>query len=163
MRRVTVNNNPVTSALFWGYSAELIAHWCRVSLSTARAYKHGQAKPSPRSIRLFDLHQDRQIIPAEWGRGWALTASSIVTPEGIEIPRTWLRGYQQLIEWAHCVAQTRGLSAEYQRRLAALAEPCEGPARSDTPPASARHLHRANRFSQPSSQTYWQRYRMIAA
>jgi hypothetical protein len=109
-----------TPALFYSYSAAVIARWCGVSHRTALAYKRGERMPSRSVVRLFILHRDRRVFPAAWGRGWALTETAIIDPEGNEVPATWVRGYFLLLQWARGVAQERGLSREYEELLTAI-------------------------------------------
>lgn len=118
MRR-SVCSEPVP-LLFDGYSAATLVRWCGVSRRTALAYKRGSRVPSVQTVRLFVLHRDRRVLTPEWERGWVVTSTGIVDPEGKELPRAWVRGYFLLLQWARSLSRERGLSAEYERRLAAV-------------------------------------------
>jgi hypothetical protein len=109
-----------TPALFYGYNAVDIALWCGVSRRVALAYKRGERRPSRAAVRLFVLHRDRRVLTPEWERGWVVTPTAIVDPEGNTVPRTWIRGYFLLLQWAHSIAVDRGLVREYRRRLGAI-------------------------------------------
>jgi hypothetical protein len=96
-----------TPAIFYGVPAELIAQWCSVSMSTAYAYKSGRTKPGKQARALFKLHQERRVLTAEWD-GWLVKPDGIVDPEGNETNRNLLRGYAQILAWAHDLAQRSG-------------------------------------------------------
>jgi hypothetical protein len=106
--------------LFYGYGAAEIAHWCGISYRTALAYKRGSRKPSASVARLFVLHRDGQVVPVEWGRGWLLSRTKVVTPEAVELPVSWLRNYQLLVQWARRVACDHGLRDEFDVRLSRI-------------------------------------------
>ena len=103
-----------TPALFYGYSAELIAEWCVVKLSTAYAYKSGRLKPGASVVKLLRLHAGRQVLTAEW-QGWIVKPDCVVTPEGFEIRRTELRGLREMFAWAHSLAQRSGDPRDLER------------------------------------------------
>ena len=84
--------------MFYGYPAQLIAEWCCVALSTAFAYKSGRLKPSKPAAKLFRLHRDRMVLTPEW-KGWFVTGSAIVDPEGNEMPRNLVRNYYLMLQY----------------------------------------------------------------
>lgn len=104
-----------TPLLFYSFSAEQIAAWCGVSRRTALAYKRGLRRPSPQAVRLFVLHRDGRVLPDSWGRGWALTETSVVDPERHELPITWIRGYFLLMQWARSQARDLGVLRDFER------------------------------------------------
>jgi len=103
-----------TPALFYGYPAEVISKWCCVSLSTARAYKCGVKKPGKAVQELMRLHSERHVLTAEW-EGWLVKSDAIVDPEGNETSRNLLRGYAQILAWAHDLAQRSGDEHDVER------------------------------------------------
>ncbi|MGE0031673.1 MAG: hypothetical protein AB7T20_11185 [Steroidobacteraceae bacterium] len=53
-------------SVFYGYSAALIAEWCRVTLQTAQLLKKGMRKPSPTAVALFQLCADGRGLTPEF-------------------------------------------------------------------------------------------------
>ena len=104
--------------IFYGYPAELVAHWCGVSVATARLYKRGKRKPSRTVTRLFLLHRERQVLGPEW-RGWIVKADGIVDPDGNEIPRNLLHNFFLVMQLARRMAYDRedGYAEEFERLL----------------------------------------------
>ena len=103
-----------TPALFYGYSAALIAQWTGVTPSTARAYKCGLKKPGKSVVTLFELHRDRRVLTVEW-HGWIVKPDVIVDPEGNETNRNLLRMYQMMMAYAHDLARRTGDEREIER------------------------------------------------
>jgi hypothetical protein len=60
----------VVSSVFYGYSPELLAEWCFVTVETAKRWKASESSPPPPALRLFELHRDRKVLtsPAWNGR-----------------------------------------------------------------------------------------------
>jgi hypothetical protein len=104
---------------FYGYSAQVIAEWCCVALSTAHAYKTGRIKPGKAPQKLFRLHRDRMILTPEW-RGWLIKPDVIVDPEGAEMPRSLLHNYQLMLIYFRDLARRTGDEHEMERYLALL-------------------------------------------
>lgn len=113
-RHVGRPSKHLTPALFYGYPAELIAQWCRVALSTAFAYKSGRLKPSKAAQELFRLHSERRVLTSDWD-GWLVKPDAIVDPEGNETNRNLLRGYAQILAWAHDLARRTGDDRDVER------------------------------------------------
>jgi len=90
----------VVSSVFFGYSAELIADWCGVSVRTALRWKHGQSRPPPPALKLFELHRDRRILGPEWDR-WLVNSAVLVDPEGNATTQGQLRAYFQVYQLCH--------------------------------------------------------------
>jgi hypothetical protein len=51
---------------FYGFSAEVVAEWCGVSVGTAEHYKAGRRKPPTPVLRLFSLLKDGKVLGQEW-------------------------------------------------------------------------------------------------
>jgi hypothetical protein len=100
--------------MFYGYPAELIAEWCSVAVSTAYAYKTGHLKPSKPAAKLFRLHRDRMVLTPEW-KGWFVTRSAIVDPEGNETPRDLLRNYYLMLQYCRELVRRCGDEREMER------------------------------------------------
>lgn len=103
-----------TPALFYGYPAEFIAQVCAVKISTAHAYKSGRLKPGASVVKLWTLHRERAVLTTEW-EGWIIKPEAIVDPEGNETSRNLLRGYAQILSWAHDLARRTGDEREIER------------------------------------------------
>jgi hypothetical protein len=69
-------------AVFSSYPAKLIATWCRVSLSTAYAYRRGDKQPSLGVLALFFLHVDGRVLEADVWDGWYVYGAYLVGPSG---------------------------------------------------------------------------------
>jgi hypothetical protein len=100
--------------MFYAYPAELIAEWCCVALSTAFAYKSGRLKPSKPVAKLFRLHRDRLVLTPEW-RGWFVTQSAIVDPDGNETPRGLLHNYYLMLQYCREIVRRTGDEREFKR------------------------------------------------
>lgn len=103
-----------TPELFYGYPATMIAQVCAVKLSTAHAYKSGRLKPGTSVVKLWLLHRERSVLTLEW-KGWIVKPHAIVDPEGNETSRNLLRGYAQILAWAHDLARRTGDEREIER------------------------------------------------
>ena len=99
---------------FYGVPPTIIAEWCCVALTTAHAYKTGNA-----ARKLFRLHRDRMILPPEW-RGWIIKPDVIVDPEGAEMPRALLHNYQLMLEYFRDLAERSADEREMERYRAFL-------------------------------------------
>lgn len=66
------------------------------------------------AVRLFELHRDRQVLTPEW-KGWIVKPDAIVDPEGNETDRNLLRGYAQMLGWAHDLARRTGDPRDLER------------------------------------------------
>ncbi len=86
-------------SIFYGYPAALIARWCGVSVKTARDWKAGRRKPSRQALRLFALYRDGRVFEEAW-RGWRVTETGIVDPDGNATTLPQLRGYYLLLQYA---------------------------------------------------------------
>jgi hypothetical protein len=100
--------------LFYGYPAQVIAEACAVKLSTAHAYKSGRLKPGASVVKLWLLYRERLVLTAPW-KGWIIKPDAIVDPEGNETSRNLLRGYAQILAWAHDLARRTGDEREIER------------------------------------------------
>jgi hypothetical protein len=83
-------------------------------MSTAYAYKSGRTKPGKQVLALFRLHKERRVLTSEWD-GWLVKSDAIVDPEGNETNRNLLRGYAQILAWAHDLAQRSGDEREIEK------------------------------------------------
>lgn len=84
---------------FYGYPADLVARWCRVSLLTARLYKTGVRKPSRTAFRLFVLHRDRRVLGDGWA-DWSVNGLTLVDPDGNVTTQAQLRAYWLVMQLA---------------------------------------------------------------
>ncbi len=80
------------AGVFYGYSAVLIAQWCLVSLRHAHRLKSGKARPTPRILKLFQLHAYHQVLTPAWA-GWQLHDDVLVNPQGETLTRRQLEAY----------------------------------------------------------------------
>jgi hypothetical protein len=65
-------------------------------------------------VKLMRLHAERRVLTAEWDR-WIVKPDAIVDPEGNETNRNLLRGYAQILAWAHNLAQRSGDERDLER------------------------------------------------
>ena len=100
--------------VFHGYPAWVIAQWCGVSLSTARAYKSGKRRPPRPVLRLWSLYRDRRVLGSEW-EGWLIQANTLVDPDGNVTTLNQLRAYCFVMQLA--AAQARELGPDAQDRF----------------------------------------------
>lgn len=78
-RRPTSPANP-----FYGYSAELIAAWCGVSVGTAEHYKAGRRKPPTPVLRLWTLYRENCVLGEDWA-GHRVIGNKLFGPDGRHI------------------------------------------------------------------------------
>ena len=79
MGRKRIPTSPASP--FYGYSVEVIAEWCGVSVGTAEHYKAGRRKPPTPVLRLFRLYRDGMILGKEW-RGYKVHEDKLIGPDG---------------------------------------------------------------------------------
>jgi hypothetical protein len=91
------------SLIFYSYSPELIARWCRVSLTTAKAYGLGTRKPSRQALSLFTLHRDGKVLGPEW-RDFHIAGDKIADTDGNVTTASQLAGYAAILQWVAAVA-----------------------------------------------------------
>ncbi len=85
---------------FYGYPAELVAQWCRVSARTGAAWKSGISEPSRQAVALFELHRDGRVLSvADWP-GWSVRGGQLFDPDGVCTTQDQLRAYGLVIPWA---------------------------------------------------------------
>ena len=92
---------------FYGYPAHVIAGWCGVSLSTARAYKSGKRRPPRPILRLWSLCADRRVLGSEW-EGWLINGNALVDPDGNSTTLHQLRAYWVIMQIAADQARRLG-------------------------------------------------------
>ena len=102
--------------IFYGYSAQLIASWCRVTLNTAYQYKRGDRQPSPQARELFLLYRNRRVLGDEWD-GWSINGNLLVDPEGNETTQGQLRAYYHVYQLCRELSKGR---EDAQQELATL-------------------------------------------
>lgn len=78
--------------VFSGYPAALIAQWCLVSLRHAHRLKSGNARPTPRILKLFLLHAHQQVLGPTWS-GWQVVGDRLFNPAGEPFTRAQLDAY----------------------------------------------------------------------
>lgn len=106
-----------TSLTFYGYSPELIAEWCCVSVRQAVRLKEGLARPSASTLKLFRLHADGQVLTAEFG-GFRVRRERIFDPDGNGTTARQLHAYALLMQWAADIARRdESLRAQYDNLL----------------------------------------------
>jgi hypothetical protein len=104
-------------SIFYGYSAELIARWCGVTVETARLYKAGSRKASRAVLRLFVLHRDGRVLGEGW-EGWQSRAGTIVDPDGNATSARQLMTYFYVMQFAAALAaQDPRLQREWHELL----------------------------------------------
>ena len=87
----------VATSPFYGYSVELLAQWCMVSVETAARWKRHEAEPSRQAMALFELHRDRRVLGDAWP-GWLVNGNRLVDPEGNETTQGQLRAYAHVYQ-----------------------------------------------------------------
>ena len=80
------------AGVFSGYPAVLIAEWCLVSLRHAHRLKSGRARPTPRILKLFQLHALNQVLGPTWS-GWQIVGERLFNPAGEPFTRAQLEAY----------------------------------------------------------------------
>jgi hypothetical protein len=96
--------------LCYGFPVDLIATWCAVDIQTARHWKAGTREPGRSAYKLFALHVNGQILPADW-EGFSFRDSQMWDPYGKPFTRAQLRLYgiawQIFREWTRDDADRR--------------------------------------------------------
>lgn len=90
-------------SIFYGYSPELIATWCGVSVATARRWKRAGGA-SRAALRLFTLHRDQRVLDGYWP-GWTLHKGVLTDPEGNSVTQGQLRAYGLVMQLAADLAR----------------------------------------------------------
>ena len=67
---------------FYGFTAEVIAEVCGVSVGTAEHYKAGRRKPPTPTLRLFRLYRDRKVLSDEHWEGFRVVDDKFFPPKG---------------------------------------------------------------------------------
>ena len=78
--------------VFSGYPAVLISQWCLCSLRHAHRLKSGRARPTPRILKLFQLHARNQVLGPTWS-GWQIVDDRLFNPAGEPFTRAQLDAY----------------------------------------------------------------------
>jgi hypothetical protein len=78
--------------LCYGFPVDLIATWCEVDVQTARHWKAGTREPGRSAYKLFALHLNGQVLPAEW-EGFSFRNGQMWDPYGKPFTRAQLRLY----------------------------------------------------------------------
>lgn len=78
--------------VLYGYSAAIIAQWCLVSLRHAHRLKSGRARPTPRILKLFQLHACQQVLGPQWS-GWQVVGDRLFNPANESFTRAQLEAY----------------------------------------------------------------------
>jgi len=93
-----------------GIPVDLIATWCAVDVQTARHWKAGTRVPGSASYKLFALHLDGRILPADW-EGYSFRDGVMWDPYGKSFTRKALNLYgiawQMFREWTRDDASRR--------------------------------------------------------
>lgn len=96
--------------LCYGIPVDMIATWCEVDLKTARHWKAGTREPGRSAWKLFALHLEGQVVPAEW-QGFSFRNGQMWDPYGKPFTRAQLRLYgiawQIFREWTRDDAERR--------------------------------------------------------
>jgi hypothetical protein len=96
--------------LCYGFPVDLIASWCEVDLKTARHWKAGTREPGRSAWKLFALHLNGQVLPADW-EGFSFRNGQMWDPYGKPFTRAQLRLYgiawQIFREWTRDDAERR--------------------------------------------------------
>jgi hypothetical protein len=96
--------------LCYGIPVDLIATWCAVDIQTARHWKSGSRVPGRGSYKLFVLHLDGRILPADWD-GYSFRDGLMWDPFGKSFTRKSLNLYsvawQIFREWTRDDAERR--------------------------------------------------------
>lgn len=90
-------------SIFYGYTPELIARWCRVSVKTARLWKSGKSRPSRQALLLFVLHRDGKVLGPEW-RGFRIEGPYLHDPGGKQARSSQIENWNVLLQWAATLA-----------------------------------------------------------
>jgi hypothetical protein len=94
----------------YGIPVDLIATWCAVDIQTARHWKSGTRAPGKGAFKLFNLHLNGQILPADW-EGFSFRDGQMWDPYGKPFTRSQLRLYgiawQIFREWTRDDAERR--------------------------------------------------------
>jgi hypothetical protein len=94
----------------YGIPVDLIATWCAVDIQTARHWKSGSREPGKGAFKLFNLHLNGQILPADW-EGFSFRDGQMWDPYGKAFTRAQLRLYgiawQIFREWTRDDAERR--------------------------------------------------------
>jgi hypothetical protein len=107
---VTVKYRESFKDLSYGIPVDLIATWCAVDIQTARHWKAGTREPGKGAWKLFGLHINGQILPADW-EGFSFREGLMWDPYGKPFTRAQLRLYgiawQIFREWTRDDAERR--------------------------------------------------------
>lgn len=97
-------------SLCYGIPVDLIATWCAVDIQTARHWKAGTRIPGKSSYKLFALHLEGRILPADW-EGYSFRDGQMWDPYGKSFTRKALNLYgiawQIFREWTRDDAERR--------------------------------------------------------
>lgn len=97
-----VRAKTATLSIFYGYSPEVIARWCGVSIATARRWKHNGKAPRP-ALRLFGLYRDARVLDEHW-EGWRAVKGALTDPAGSTTTQRQLAAYALIMQWAASLA-----------------------------------------------------------
>jgi hypothetical protein len=89
---MTVNIRNTFKDLCYGIPIDLMATWCNVDLKTARHWKSGTREPGRSAWKLFALHLNGQVLPADW-EGFSFRGGQMWDPYGKPFTRAQLRLY----------------------------------------------------------------------
>jgi hypothetical protein len=107
---VTVKFRETFKDLCYGFPVDLIATWCAVDLKTARHWKAGTREPGRSAWKLFAIHMNGQVLPADW-EGFSFREGQMWDPYGKPFTRAQLRLYgvawQIFREWTRDDAARR--------------------------------------------------------
>lgn len=94
----------------YGIPVDLLATWCCVDIQTARHWKSGTREPGKSAFKLFALHMEGKIVPADWD-GFSFRNGHMWDPYGQPFTRAQLRTYgiawQIFREWTRDDATRR--------------------------------------------------------
>lgn len=106
-------------SIFYGYSAELISHWCSVSRATADSWKAGRTKPTRQALKLFNLYANEQVLTPEF-RGFRIRKATIVDPQNQVLSRSNIEGYHHWLQFAAEAAKASNDPAMIERYFALM-------------------------------------------
>lgn len=96
--------------LSYSFPADLIATWCEVDIQTVRHWKAGTREPGAAAFKLFALHVEGRVLPADW-EGFSFRDGKMWDPYGKPFTRAQLRLYgiawQIFREWTRDDAERR--------------------------------------------------------
>lgn len=94
-------------ALFAHHDVNEIAHVCGCNLKTAYHWKSGIRTPGPRTLKLWRLYHDEQVLTAAF-RGFRVRGDKLIDPRGKVLHASQLEHYEWMIAYAADLARRMG-------------------------------------------------------